>query len=47
MTEDILKASSAAAELKAHLQNATNVKTGTLDFSKLNESLKASGTSLN
>ena len=47
MTDDIMKASAAAADLKIHLQNATNVKTGTLDFSKLNQSLKSSGVSLN
>ena len=46
MTAEIQSAVSAAAELKAHLQNATNVKTGTLDFGRLNQSLKASGTSL-
>ena len=46
LTSDIIKATQAAVELKMHLQNATNVKTGTLDFSKLNSSLKESGTSL-
>ena len=46
ITEDIQKAIIATTELKAHLQEATNVKTGTLDFSKLNNSLKQSGTSL-
>lgn len=46
LTADIMKATEAAAELKMHLQNATNVNTGTLDFGKLNQSLKASGTSL-
>ena len=46
MTAEIQSAVSAAAELKVHLQNATNVKTGTLDFGRLNQSLKASGTSL-
>jgi hypothetical protein len=30
-----MKASNAANELKVHLQNATNVKTGALDFGKL------------
>jgi len=29
-----------------HLNNAFNIKTGNLDLSKLNSSLKASGTSL-
>ena len=42
----ITEASKAAAELKVHLQNATNIKTGSLDFTKLNDSIKASGKSL-
>lgn len=46
LSEDMLKATQAAAELKMHLQNATNVDTGTLDFGKLNQSLKASGVTL-
>jgi hypothetical protein len=46
MTADIQKATVAAAELKVHLQNATNVKTGMLDFGKLNQSIKQSGMSL-
>ncbi len=46
MTADIQKATAAAAELKVHLQNATNVKTGMLDFGKLNQSIKQSGMSL-
>jgi hypothetical protein len=46
MTENIKKASNAAMELETHLKNATNIKTGTLDFSKLSESLKTSGKSL-
>jgi hypothetical protein len=46
MASQITEATKAAAELKIHLQNATNVKTGTLDFTKLNESIKASGKSL-
>ena len=46
LSEDILKATHAAAELKMHLQSATNVNTGTLDFGRLNQSLKASGVSL-
>ena len=46
LSADMLKATHAAAELKMHLQNATNVNTGTLDFSKLNQSLKSSGVSL-
>jgi hypothetical protein len=36
LTADLVKASHAAAELKVHLKNATNVETGALDFSKLN-----------
>lgn len=46
LSADMLKATQAAAELKMHLQSATNVDTGTLDFGKLNQSLKASGVSL-
>lgn len=46
MTAEIQEATNAAAELKVHLESATNVKTGTLDFGKLNQSLKASGTTL-
>ena len=46
LTADIQSATTAAAELKVHLQNATNVKTGSLDFGKLNQSLKASGVTL-
>lgn len=46
MADKIQAASKAAAELKIHLQNATNVKTGSLDFTKLNQSIKNSGASL-
>ena len=46
ISQDIEKASKAAAELSAHLKNATNQQTGTLDFAKLNQSIKQSGTSL-
>lgn len=46
LTDDMVKASHAAADLKVHLQNATNVKTGTLDFGKLNQSLKKSKVTL-
>ena len=42
----INQASRAAAELKVHLEKATNVKTGNLDFTKLNQSIKNSGSSL-
>lgn len=34
------------AELSAHLKNAINTDTGNLDFTKLNKSLKTSGTTL-
>lgn len=40
------EASQAAAELKAHLLGALNVRTGKLDLSKLNQSLKVSGRTL-
>lgn len=46
ITGDVNKASKAIAELKLHLKNATNVNTGNLDFTKLNESLNKSGTTL-
>lgn len=46
ITKDIQQATQAAAELKVHLQNATNVNTGSLDFAKLNQSIKNSGSSL-
>ena len=44
--DEIREASSAALELQSHLINATNINTGNLDFSKLNESLRHSNTSL-
>jgi len=47
ITKDINDAIRAAAELKVHLQNAINTNTGNLDFSRLSESLKKSGTDLN
>lgn len=47
MATKINQASRAAAELKVHLEQAMNPKTGTLDFSKLNQSLQKSGVSLN
>ncbi len=47
MTENLQKASVAAAELKVHLSKAANVETGSLDFTKLNQSIKQSGKSLN
>ena len=40
------QAASSARELAYHLNNAYNAKTGNLDLSKLNSSLKQSGTSL-
>ena len=43
---DVNKASKAIAELKMHLKNATNVNTGALDFTKLNESIGKSGMTL-
>lgn len=46
ISDEIREASLAAADLKVHLEQATNLKTGTLDFTKLNDSLKKSGTSL-
>ena len=46
MAAKINQASRAAAELKVHLEKATNVKTGSLDFTKLNQSIKNSGSSL-
>jgi hypothetical protein len=36
LEKDLRGAVSAAAELSAHLHKATNAKTGTLDFSRLN-----------
>ena len=44
--EEIQGAIKATAELSAHLKQATNIKTGNLDFSKLNQSIKSSGKSL-
>ena len=46
LTKDIKEASKAAAELKVHLEKATNPNTGTLDFSKLNQSMKQANTSV-
>lgn len=43
---DLQKASAAAAELSVHLKQATNADTGTLNFTKLNTSIKASGSTL-
>lgn len=46
ISKEIQEASYAAAELKVHLERATNVDTGNLDFTKLNQSLKESGKTL-
>lgn len=46
LTKEIQEASLAAIELQQHLSNATNMSTGTLDFSKLSQSLKKSHTDL-
>lgn len=46
MAGQIQSAVKSAAELNTYLQKATNIKTGSLDFSKLNESLKRSNRSL-
>lgn len=46
MAGQIQSAVKSAAELNVYLQKATNIKTGSLDFSKLNESLKRSNKSL-
>jgi len=40
------QASASARELEFHLKNAFNTKTGNLDLSKLDQSLKSSGTNL-
>lgn len=46
ITKEIQEARIAADELKVHLEKAINAKTGTLDFTKLNQSIQQSGTSL-
>jgi TP901 family phage tail tape measure protein len=46
ITKEIQEARIAADELKVHLEKAINTKTGTLDFTKLNQSIQQSGTSL-
>lgn len=46
MSKKLNEASQAARELKAHLDAATNVQTGNLDFTKLNKSLKDSNMTL-
>ena len=44
--DNINEAVRSAAELKTHLEAAVNVKTGNLDFAKLNQSIGQSGKSL-
>ena len=46
ISDNINEAVRSAAELKTHLEAATNVKTGNLDFAKLNQSIGQSGKSL-
>lgn len=46
ITKEIQEARIAADELKVHLEKAINTKTGALDFTKLNQSIQQSGTSL-
>ena len=46
MTKGLREAITSADTLKAHLNNAFNTKTGNLDLSKLNASLKSAGTDL-
>ena len=46
LADGIREATRAAAELSVHLDKAANARTGNLDFSKLNQSIKASGKSL-
>jgi hypothetical protein len=46
MTSELREASIAASQLKQHIESAMNVNTGTLDFAKLNESLKRGGVSI-
>lgn len=46
ITTEMQEASRAAAELRGHLQNATNVNTGQLDLSKFRQSLKQGGVEL-
>ena len=45
-TQEVREASQAALELSTHLTNATNIKTGNLDFTKFTHSLSASGKSV-
>ena len=45
-TTQLKEASTMVDQLAIHLKNATNTNTGTLDFTKLSTSIKASGSSL-
>ena len=46
LSKEAINASQSVAELKGHLEAAVNVDTGQIDFSKLNQSLKSSGQTL-
>lgn len=46
LTPEIQKAMTAATQLQASLEHATNIKTGKLDITKFSQSLKDSGTTL-
>lgn len=46
LTDEVIEATHAAAQLQAQLKAATNVQTGNLDLSKFSSQLKASGTTL-
>lgn len=46
LTQELLKASNAAAQLQSHLRAATDVNTGKLDLGKFNQQMAASGMSL-
>jgi hypothetical protein len=46
LTKEMQSAVASAKELEAHINNALDANTGNLDLSKLNASLKASGTDL-
>lgn len=46
LTQELLKASSVAAQLQSHLKAATDVNTGKLDLGKFNQQMTASGMSL-
>lgn len=46
LTQELLKASSAAAQLQSQLRAATDINTGKLDLGKFNQQMTASGMSL-